>query len=118
MSSLVIELPYPTSTGNHAVRHGAGGHYLTKGALAYRMAVAQALAGRRAPAGAIRTDWLLAPPTAAARDFDNLMKVVADALTQAGFWVDDSNRILVRGSWEWTAPVQGGRVWLEVSPLK
>lgn len=115
--SLAIELPYPTTSGNHSVKHGARGHYLTQGTLAYRLAVAQALAGRQAPSGPIRTDWLLAPPTLARRDFDNVMKVVGDALTQAGFWGDDSNRILRAGSWAWAPPCKGGRLLLEVSSM-
>lgn len=52
-------------------------------------------------------DFLVEPPDLRARDVDNLMKVVKDALTDAGFWVDDSNKVIRKGSWEWAGPGKG-----------
>ncbi len=77
MKSIAIELPYPRTTGNHAVRHTrAGGHYKTPEARGYELDVLAALRGRIAPEGPISLDWLIAPPDRRARDFDNLAKVV------------------------------------------
>jgi len=52
-------------------------------------------------------DFLVEPPDRRGREVDNLMKVVKDALTDAGFWVDDSNKVIRKGSWEWAAPGKG-----------
>jgi Holliday junction resolvase RusA-like endonuclease len=41
-------------------------------------------------------------------------KVVADALTKAGFWKDDSNKVLTRETFEWTPPTPGGAIGLTV----
>lgn len=118
-----LELPYPSHTGNHSVRHTrGGGHYVTKEAEAYRLMVSlKASPGRMAPrmlAGPLRLEWLIAPPDRKARDVDNLMKVVCDALTRCGFWVDDSNKVLKHGSWQWTDPVPGGSILLTVWEAK
>lgn len=115
-----FELPYPGHTGNKSVRHGGGRHYLTKEALAYRVQVASAVnpTGRLKPLpGPLHCDWLIAPPDLKARDIDNLLKVVKDALTKAGVWADDSNRVLPAGSWLWTDPVPGGRIFLTLSKV-
>jgi Holliday junction resolvase RusA-like endonuclease len=105
-----VELPYPTGTGNTSVRHAAGRHYLSKEAMAYRMAVAQRV-GRRTPLrGPLHMDWLIAPPDQRRRDHDNLEKVAGDALVKAGFIEDDSNQVIVSGAWRWTDPVKGGAI--------
>ena len=118
-----LELPYPNHTGNHSVRHTrSGGHYLTKEAEAYRLAVSLLVSPSRvAPkmlAGPLRLDWLIAPPDLRARDVDNLFKVVCDALTRCGFWVDDSNKVITHGAWQWTDPVPGGSIFLTASEAK
>lgn len=113
MKTTSIELPYPAGSGNHSVRHTrSGGHYLTAGTLAYRLAVKAAVGLARAPDGPIQADWVISPPDRRARDFDNLMKVVKDALTLAGFWGDDSNRVIRGGSWVWCEPTKGGAITL------
>lgn len=103
-----VELPYPGHTGNTAVRHGGGRHYVSKEAQAYRWAVAAKLGRRLALKGPLHVDWLIAPPDRRARDFDNISKNVGDALTMAGFWEDDSGLVIVSGSWKWTDPTKGG----------
>lgn len=116
LSTLQLELPYPTGTGNHSVRHTrSGGHYVTKEAQAYRDLVSLAVRGRRAPPGALSVAWCFVPPDRRARDADNLLKVVKDALTRCGFWADDSNRVIRQGSWEWAEPVKGGAILLDVT---
>lgn len=119
-------LPWPSATGNHAVKHTrTGGHYKTAEAKAYEAVVAQIVAGmgmgsllgRQPLGGPLEVSWLLAPPDRRARDVDNVRKVVADALTRAGFWADDSNKVLRRESFEWTDPVPGGQIFLTVEAL-
>lgn len=117
MNSIVIELPWPSLSGNNHTRGRAGGgRYLTAEAKAYRMAVGLCVGRRRAPEGAVRTEWLLSPPDSRARDVDNVMKVVKDALTAAGFWADDSNRVIPAGAWQWAPPSKPGGIYLTVTP--
>lgn len=111
---LEFELPYPSSTGNRSVRHGGGAHYLTPAAVAYRLLVALAckrwgVAGKRL-AGPLVASFLVAPPDRRARDADNLLKVVQDAMTKAAVWVDDSNAVVRKTVLEWVAPEKGGRI--------
>lgn len=124
--TFTFELPWPAVTGNHAVKHTrAGGHYKTPPAKAYEALVAQIVAsmgmgsliGRKALGGPLSVSWLLAPPDRRARDVDNVRKVAADALTLAGFWKDDSNKVLVREAFEWTEPTPGGAIGLTVEVL-
>ena len=123
MNTYEFSLPWPKVTGNHAVKHTrAGGHYKVPEALAYEALVAQivaamgmgSLAGQKPLAGPLRVDWLLSPPDRRARDVDNVRKVVADALTRAGFWADDSNKVLVREAFEWAESSPGGEVSMTV----
>ena len=121
-----VALPWPTVTGNHAVKHSrTGGHYKTPEAKRYEGTVAQIVAGmglgtllgQKPLGGPLAVSWLLSPPDRRARDLDNLRKVVADALTRAGFWADDSNKVLVRESFEWADSTPGGEVSLLVEVL-
>lgn len=121
-----FELPWPKVTGNQAVRHTrTGGHYKTDQAKAYEAVVAQIVAamgmgtllGQKPLAGPLSVAWLLSPPDRRARDIDNLRKVVADALTRAGFWEDDSNKVLVREAFEWADSTPNGELHLTVEML-
>jgi crossover junction endodeoxyribonuclease RusA len=118
-----FSLPWPSATGNHAVKHTrTGGHYKTPEAKAYEAVVAQIVAGmgmgsllgQKPLGGPLAVSWLLAPPDRRARDVDNVRKVVADALTRAGFWADDSNKVLAREIFEWSEPTRGGEISLLV----
>ena len=120
-------LPWPTVTGNHAVKHTrTGGHYKTPEAKAYEATVAQIVAGmgmgsllgQKPLDGPLIVSWLLSPPDRRARDVDNARKVAADALTRAGFWSDDSNKVLVEEHFVWSDPSPGGEISLlvEVRP--
>jgi crossover junction endodeoxyribonuclease RusA len=109
--------------GNHATKHTrTGSHYKVAGAVAYDALVRQILLGmglgclalQKPLTGPLSAFWLLAPPDNRARDVDNVRKVVADALTKAGFWADDSNQVLGREAFEWTPPAPGGVVHLTV----
>lgn len=118
-----LEIPWPSVTGNHAVKHTkTGGHYKTAKAVAYEAAVSAIVLGQglgypNTLKGPLRAIWLLAPPDRRARDVDNVRKTVADALTKAGFWADDSCKVLVREEFEWTAPEPGGVVFLTVETV-
>lgn len=116
-------LPWPAVTGNHAVKHTrTGGHYKTADARAYEGVVAQIVAamgmgnllGKKPLGGPLVVSWLLSPPDRRARDVDNVRKVVADALTRAGFWADDSNKVLVEEHFVWTDSMPGGEISLLV----
>jgi Holliday junction resolvase RusA-like endonuclease len=118
----VLELPWPPITGNRSVKHTKHGHYKCPKAVAYRAAVARSLSGQgvgslmgqKPLVGPLIASWVLAPPDKRARDMDNVRKEIADALTLAGFWADDSNKVLVREVFEWTDPVAGGAIALTV----
>jgi crossover junction endodeoxyribonuclease RusA len=119
-----LELPWPAVTGNHAVKHTkTGGHYKVAKAKAYEAAVhaivlGQGLGQGQTLNGPLRAVWLLAPPDRRARDMDNVRKTVADALTKAGFWADDSNKVLAEERFVWTAPEPGGVVFLTVETIQ
>lgn len=107
-----LTLPYPP-TGNHAVKHGKFGHYVTPETRAYRNTIRILIAQQRAN---IRYDGLLRvvaeinPPDRRRRDMDNIWKTCADALTYAGVWIDDFQIVdlrLIRGE-----PIKGGLVRL------
>jgi crossover junction endodeoxyribonuclease RusA len=113
-----LTLPYPP-TGNHAVKHGRFGHYLTAKAKKYRADVAvlvrQQFPGP--PLGcAIRVVAEISPPDRRRRDMDNVWKTLADAMTHARAWMDDfqiADLRLVR-----TAPVKGGTVTIVVEVIE
>lgn len=114
MKSWMIELPWPNRTGNRAVRHGRGSHYLSQEALAYRSAVRRALEASRMAdrrlEGPYHVQLVLQPPDARGRDGDNLEKVLWDAIVKAGLLVDDSNKVLPSITRQWVAPEKPGRV--------
>lgn len=116
---MILTLPYPPAgtTGNHAVKHGGGNHYLTKAALHYRASIAQAVAlqnARRGLEGPLEVVWTLYPPDLRARDSGNVLKSLADNLTKAGVWVDDSNKVIRREVIEWGEVCKGGKVELKI----
>lgn len=84
-----LTLPWPP-TGNSAVRHAQGVHYLRPEVIAYRDSVA-ALCAKRAPVrGRYRLHVHMSPPDARARDIDNALKSLFDALVKAGYMQSDS----------------------------
>lgn len=122
MTPISLILPYPPAgaTGNHAVKHGRGAHYLTDAAKRYRAHVNMAVAtqgAKRHLEGPLAVEWHMHPPDRRARDCDNVRKTLADALTAAGLWVDDSNRVIRRELIAWGDPVKGGRIELRVRAL-
>lgn len=118
-TELILTLPYPPAgtTGNHAVKHARGGHYLTDAARAFIHLVKMSVScqnGRRMLEGPLEVVWTVSPPDRRARDSDNVMKTVKDCLTRAGVWVDDSNKVIRREVFQWTEPVERGLVTLRV----
>lgn len=119
-------MPWPRVLGNHATKHTrAGGHYKVPEAVAYEALVGQIVASmgmgrltdQKPLGGPLSVSWVLGPPDNRARDVDNVRKVVADALTKAGFWRDDSNKVLVRETFDWTRATPGGAIGLTVEVL-
>ena len=122
MSALEIILPYPPAgtTGNHAVKHARGGHYLTTATKRYRYAVMMCCATQRARrqlAGPLLVEWAFNPPDRRARDSDNVLKTLKDAMTAAGVWIDDSNKVIRRESIEWLEPLTDGRVVVHIRAM-
>lgn len=113
-----LALPYPPTTGNHTTKRGNGRFYTQDKVKAYRQAVASILAQQGMVLGLegpIVVDWRVAPPDRRAVDEDNLLKIIKDALTRAGFWVDDSNKVIRRTTFTWLDPIAGGWVGLSVA---
>lgn len=84
-----VHLAWPP-TGNHAVKHAQGGHYLTREVIAYRDGVADACARHAPIAGRYCLHVHLSPPDKRARDIDNCLKSLFDALVKAEYLPSDS----------------------------
>lgn len=120
--AVTLTLPYPPSINTYW-RHVGQRVLISANGRRYRRAVGDAvLLG--IGAGQIAEDPLpgrlavlveAAPPDRRARDLDNILKALLDALTHAGVWLDDSQiddlRIVRRG------PERGGRVVVHVIPI-
>lgn len=107
-----LALPWPP-TINHYYAPGPrpGTHYMTPQARAYRIEVSTRVGAQRMRqglTGRLRLCVVAFPPDRRARDLDNLLKAVQDALQHAGVYRSDSqiDRLEVeRGS-----VTKGGRV--------
>ena len=98
-------------------KHAKGRHYLVQEAKDYfadvMMAVAMQGANIRSEEP-LRLQVLLYPPDKRRRDMDNAWKVIGDAMTKAGVWLDDSQ---IRAKLiEWQDPIKGGKVLVNVAP--
>lgn len=114
---LTLELPYPPSL-NHYYRHVGGKVLISAEGRRYRADVASALllAGVKPVAGRLTVALVVEPPDRRARDLDNVLKALLDALTHGGLWDDDSqiDRLMV----EREEPRKGGRLTLRVGPVE
>lgn len=89
VDAATITVPWPPS-GNHAVKHANGSHYLRKEVLDYRKQVAELCIGAKRITGPYRLKVVFSPPDKRARDMDNALKSLLDALVPAGFLPSDS----------------------------
>lgn len=110
-----FEIGYPP-TGNHAVIHARGAHFLSVQARTY---FAQTWAGIQQKGlslrltGRLRVEVLIHPPDRRRRDLDNIWKTAGDACTRAGVWLDDhqiDHLVLQRGEM-----MKGGDAKLKIS---
>lgn len=114
-------LPYPFVTGNHAVKHARGQHYRTKLAEEYRAEVKKQLASmglagsKWRPLSRLKVRLRICPPNRKTRDIDNVLKELCDALTKAGFWIDDSNKHVRSWEIDWLPALPEGAIHLTVS---
>ncbi|MGU7029448.1 crossover junction endodeoxyribonuclease RusA [Salmonella enterica subsp. enterica serovar Cerro] len=91
MKTYRIKLPWPPSN-NRYWRHSRGIHYISDWGKRYRREVIEIIQQQQLDlkiTPRIRITILAAPPDNRKRDMDNLPKAVFDALTSAGFWLDD-----------------------------
>ncbi|MEA9438534.1 RusA family crossover junction endodeoxyribonuclease [Aeromonas caviae] len=120
--SWTVTLPWPPSTNriwrNVAVK-GKPRTLLSQEGRVYRKAAADAclvakLAGKQIP-DRLALRLVVQAPDRRARDLDNTVKAVQDALTHAGVWLDDSqiDRLLV----ERGPVVKGGMVSVTVEVM-
>lgn len=94
LTSGTLTLPWPPS-GNSAVRHGNGSHYLRAEVIAYRDSVAALCFGKAGVKGKYKLHVHLSPPDARKRDADNAIKSLLDAIVKAGYVEDDSLQFMV-----------------------
>jgi len=91
MNMFNITLPWPPSN-NRYYRHNRGRTHISAEGLAYRQAVSKIISDgmldiRIESPLKIRIECHM--PDRRRRDLDNLQKAAFDALTKAGFWLDD-----------------------------
>lgn len=94
MNSFKLCVPYPPVSGNHYIgTTKTGRRFVTAKATEYRALIKSIINKPPRLAGpvAVRLDtWT---PDNRKRDLDNIEKVLFDALTLAGLWIDDSQII-------------------------
>ncbi|HDT4632322.1 TPA: RusA family crossover junction endodeoxyribonuclease [Klebsiella pneumoniae] len=91
MTQYLLKLPWPPSN-NRYWRHSQGIHYISDWGKRYRKEVIEIIQQQQLDikiTPRIRITIHAAPPDNRKRDLDNLPKAVFDALTSAGFWLDD-----------------------------
>lgn len=74
----------------------AGRKVLTKQQRAFRAAVASVVKTKRATLQNLVVKIYYRPPDKRRRDVDNYIKAIFDALTAAGYWIDDAQAVSVR----------------------
>ena len=119
LSAWVLELPWPSRSGNNHRKFGQGRAYTTPPALAYRAEVRRIsnIAGisDRYMTGPFSVRMVLRPPDRRVRDGDNVEKVVWDAVVGAGVLADDSRQVLPRVLREWAEPDGPGAILLSAT---
>lgn len=111
-----LTMPWPPS-GNHMWKHAGGRHYLTQAAanyyaeVAWRVQEEGKLVNLDMP---LKVQCWLFPPDKRRRDMDNAWKVIADSLTKAKVWQDDS--LIKSLHLEWGAVEKGGLIRVLIQP--
>lgn len=97
-----LKLPWPLST-NRLYRAVKGRSILSEDYRAWKREAALMLMAQRAPhlAGPVSVNVALVAPDKRARDGDNTLKSLFDALKAYGVIEDDSNRIIRKFTVEW-----------------
>ena len=102
-SDIILYLPWAPTVNSYYKHIGGSGRrgtgvYISKSGRAFRAEVEREVAeqiksvdpGLLPLQYSIAMDVFLFPPDRRQRDLDNHMKALQDALTQCGFWMDDS----------------------------
>ena len=94
-----ILFPFPFRSGNHSTGRKGKQHFTVKAVRLYRLAVRSQLEKicNQFPDLKLKLpirhkldiELMIFPPDRRKRDKDNIEKVFQDALTKAGFWIDD-----------------------------
>lgn len=115
--SAYVRLPYPPSANNLFIniKHGRAPSPRYKAWLA---AAATALHGAPQIAGAYHIAIHADRPDRRARDLDNLLKPINDALKKAGVIEDDSLAVTLFAKWTGPDPVKDAKVMVSVSPVE
>ncbi|MEB7541655.1 crossover junction endodeoxyribonuclease RusA [Enterobacter huaxiensis] len=118
MKTYQITLPWPPSN-NRYYRHNRGRTHISADGVAYRYAVASVIRSARLnirTAAPLKIRIECHMPDRRRRDLDNLQKAAFDALTKAGFWLDDCQVVdyrVVR-----MPAVKGGKLELTITELE
>ena len=83
-----LTLPYPPSVNTYWGFRGSR-RFLTKKAVEFKKAVAEAFTGTGFATDRLQITVYLYPPDRRVRDIDNICKPLLDALVQAGVMTDD-----------------------------
>lgn len=118
MNEYRISLPWPPSN-NRYYRHNRGRTHISAEGTAYRNAVMHIIKSALLDIGTpspLRVRIECHMPDRRCRDLDNLQKAAFDALTKAGFWMDDSQVIDYRVL---KMPIlKGGKLELTITELE
>lgn len=112
---IILELPYPPTNNTYYRNLGSRTIISAKGRK-YSADISKLLAGRTPIEGRLCVGIEAFPPDLRKRDLDGVFKGLLDALTKAGFWVDDEQiddlRIVRKNK------VIGGKVVVRVSIIE
>ena len=105
ISIIQLCLPYPPLSGNNANKVGQGRIYKTDAAKGFELAVKSVIVNSRF--ASIKVDYQIIvtydvwPPDKRERDSDNVEKPTKDAITKAGLWSTDSNKLIRESRFRW-----------------
>lgn len=91
MNEYTFSLPYPPSV-NHYWRTAKGVTYISKEGRVFREKVRKIITDLKLNihlTSRLKVTLYVAPPDRRKRDIDNTLKASLDALSHAGFWLDD-----------------------------